>query len=146
MLARDGEAHYYEMMEQKTEEQAQREYRQRLKAERLLLQKQTDDASIKAAQSRIAERALSSEASWQSQALCSAEEVDPEIFDVLPKDKPAIDRAKRFCGACAVQSYCLDAALDANPPEVELVWGGTTPDERRAIRRSRNRYNSSRRS
>lgn len=133
-------------MEQKTEEQVQREYRERLKAEQLLMQKQADDVVIKAAQARIAERAIAPGVSWQSQALCSAEGVDPEIFDVLPKDKPSIDRAKRFCGACAVQSYCLDAALDTNPPEVELVWGGKTSDERRAIRRSRNRYNSSRRS
>jgi WhiB family redox-sensing transcriptional regulator len=40
--------------------------------------------------------------------------------------------AKTVCGGCAVRASCLSYALQIMP---EGIWGGTTPDERRAARR-----------
>lgn len=39
--------------------------------------------------------------------------------------------AKSFCQECPVAAQCLEAALEGG--EVNGVWGGTTPNERRAI-------------
>jgi WhiB family redox-sensing transcriptional regulator len=47
----------------------------------------------------------------------------------------AIDQAKRVCRACPVQAPCLTWALDHGV--ATGVWGGTTEDERRTIRRAR---------
>lgn len=146
MLVAQGRFIYYDGMEQKTKEQVQSEQRRLLKAELLFKQKKADEEVIRLAQLEIAARAIAFDSPWQSQALCSASQVNPEIFDVLPKDSDAIERAKRYCGACAVQSACLEYALNSRNLETELVWGGETPDERRATRRRTARYNSSRRS
>jgi WhiB family redox-sensing transcriptional regulator len=43
--------------------------------------------------------------------------------------------AKAVCAACPARVRCLEWALEAG--ETEGVWGGTTPQERAAIRRRR---------
>ena len=58
---------------------------------------------------------------------------DPDIF--FPEDEE--DRiqsllAKSICSTCAVQSQCLTLALDER---LEGIWGGTTTEERRKLRR-----------
>lgn len=45
-----------------------------------------------------------------------------------------IDEAKRICQACQARTPCLAWALDQGISSG--VWGGTTEDERRAIRRA----------
>jgi WhiB family redox-sensing transcriptional regulator len=43
------------------------------------------------------------------------------------------DMAKSICSGCWLKEKCLDFAIKTN--EKEGVWGGTTPSERRRIRR-----------
>jgi hypothetical protein len=42
---------------------------------------------------------------------------------------------KKFCSDCPVISECLEYALNVN---VSGIWGGTTPRERKAIRKELN--------
>jgi WhiB family redox-sensing transcriptional regulator len=45
-----------------------------------------------------------------------------------------IDEAKRICHDCPARKPCLDWALSHNV--ASGVWGGTTEEERHAIRRT----------
>lgn len=66
---------------------------------------------------------------WQEYGLCR--EVDPDLF--FPESGTAA-RARAVCLACEVRVDCLEYAVTRG--EVG-VWGGTTDDQRRAIRRIR---------
>lgn len=65
---------------------------------------------------------------WRSAGLCLR--LDPEQFFPNPTDDPA--PAIAICNRCPVRGACLAAALDAG--ECDGVWGGTTIEERRAMR------------
>ena len=64
---------------------------------------------------------------WEADALCREH---PEI-DFLPSPS-GVERAKAICRRCLYRNECLDYALDDGT--LVGVWGGTTTDERRAIR------------
>jgi WhiB family transcriptional regulator, redox-sensing transcriptional regulator len=66
---------------------------------------------------------------WRSRGACLR--FDPELFFPNAADDPAA--AVAVCSTCPVQASCLAAALDAG--ECDGVWGGTTPYERRVMRR-----------
>ncbi|MFD6100675.1 WhiB family transcriptional regulator [Nocardiopsis flavescens] len=71
---------------------------------------------------------------WVAQGRCRA--YDPEIF--FPVSTTGIgradtERALEVCGGCTVRRECLRWALRAG--EADGVWGGTTPEERRYMRR-----------
>ncbi|MFJ4846728.1 MULTISPECIES: WhiB family transcriptional regulator [unclassified Streptomyces] len=73
---------------------------------------------------------------WWRSAACSDE--DPELFFPVGASGPGAaqeERAKAVCERCPVEEQCLQWALDSgqNPG----IWGGTTEDDRRAIRRRR---------
>lgn len=71
---------------------------------------------------------------WMDDALCA--QVGTEIF--FPEKGGTADEAKSICHRCTVQSECLTYALDIETSGVWTVtgvWGGTTPIERRDIRR-----------
>jgi WhiB family redox-sensing transcriptional regulator len=72
--------------------------------------------------------------------------VDPDLFfPVAIGTAPAArqgEAAKAVCGPCAVRANCLSYALEAKP---EGIWGGTTPDERRAARRRPPRHQAGKR-
>jgi WhiB family redox-sensing transcriptional regulator len=72
---------------------------------------------------------------WRDEAACL--HVDPDLFFPFGTAGPAlrqVDEAKRICRTCPVRTPCLTWALDqANSSG---IWGGTTEDERRAIRRT----------
>lgn len=70
---------------------------------------------------------------WMDLALC--QETDPDAF-FAEKGEPTLP-AKRVCRACPVQAQCLDYAVEHNI--LWGVWGGTSPRERRAIRRQQER-------
>jgi WhiB family redox-sensing transcriptional regulator len=63
-------------------------------------------------------------------------EYDPELWFSVGTSGPAlieIEQAKSICRACPLRHSCLDHALRMG---VEFgVWGGYTPDERRAMLR-----------
>jgi len=76
----------------------------------------------------------SADYSWRSQALCR--DTDPDLFFPVGTTGAAlvqIEQARAVCRECPVQSDCLDFALATN--QDSGIWGGTSEDERRMIRR-----------
>jgi WhiB family transcriptional regulator, redox-sensing transcriptional regulator len=76
---------------------------------------------------------MSARENWRAAAACR--HADPDLFFPVGANGPAlrqIDEAKRVCGACPVRTPCLAWALDQNV--ASGVWGGTTEEERHAIR------------
>lgn len=70
---------------------------------------------------------------WRDHAACR--DVDPDLFfpiGTLGESLLQIDEAKRICRACTVCGPCLRWAVDSGSAG---VWGGTTEDERRILRR-----------
>lgn len=77
-------------------------------------------------------------ADWRGQGACRQE--DPELFFPVAQTGPALaqlDRARAICRRCPVRAECLSFALDT--VQDHGVWGGTSEDERRALRRNRRR-------
>lgn len=71
-------------------------------------------------------------ATWRDAACRHA---DPELFFPVGTAGPAlrqIDEAKRICRACPAREACLAWALEHGV--AAGVWGGTTENERRALR------------
>ena len=66
---------------------------------------------------------------WHYSALCA--QTDPEAF--FPERGASTKDAKRICGRCPVQDECLDWALHHD--EKFGVWGGTSEQDRRKIKR-----------
>ena len=76
--------------------------------------------------------------SWRNRSACLDE--DPELFFPVGTTGPALEqteRAKAVCHSCAVINECLEWALDSN--QDAGVWGGLNEDERRTLRRQRQR-------
>lgn len=76
----------------------------------------------------------SADYSWRSAAICR--DTDPDLFFPVGTTGYAlvqIDRAKQVCDECPVKTECLDYALETN--QDSGIWGGTSEEERRAIRR-----------
>lgn len=75
---------------------------------------------------------------WKADARCRG--MDPAIFFPTRTDAIAeeVRFAKAVCQLCAVQQQCLDynlaRALLTDDPG---IWGGTTPNERKTLRRAR---------
>ena len=75
---------------------------------------------------------------WRHEALCRDE--DPELFFPIGTTGPAasqVAEAKVVCRRCPVVASCLDWALDT--AQEAGVWGGTSEDERRVLRRQAGR-------
>jgi WhiB family redox-sensing transcriptional regulator len=71
---------------------------------------------------------------WRDSARCLDE--DPDLFFPIGSSGPALaqaDRAKGVCRQCSVLHDCLDWALSNY--QDSGVWGGTTEEERRVMRR-----------
>jgi WhiB family redox-sensing transcriptional regulator len=71
---------------------------------------------------------------WRHQALCRDQ--DPELFFPIGTTGPAtaqVEQAKVVCRRCTVVDDCLTWAVDTG--QESGVWGGTSEDERRALRR-----------
>jgi len=71
---------------------------------------------------------------WHDKAACLDE--DPELFFPIGTTGPALrqlQQAKRVCAGCPVQSPCLEWAVLAG---IDYgVWGGSSEDERRTLKR-----------
>lgn len=79
-----------------------------------------------------------SDTSWVEYAACR--ERDPEIFFPIGTTGPALQQvseAKAICARCRVAADCLEEALRMD--QGYGVWGGTTPEERRALLRAERR-------
>ncbi|HCK79167.1 MAG TPA: WhiB family transcriptional regulator [Actinobacteria bacterium] len=71
---------------------------------------------------------------WRHQAACR--DADPELFFPIGNTGPAllqIAEAKKVCNSCPVVAACLQWALETG--QEAGVWGGTSEDERRELRR-----------
>jgi len=71
---------------------------------------------------------------WRKQAACR--NTAPDLFFPVGVTGQAVDQieaAKSVCQQCAVRGECLEFALVTN--QESGVWGGTTEDERRKVRR-----------
>jgi WhiB family transcriptional regulator, redox-sensing transcriptional regulator len=89
-------------------------------------------------QSAMGQSATAGEADWRELSVCRQE--DPELFFPLVPAGPGlaqIERAKAVCARCQVRAECLQFAMET--VQDHGVWGGTSEEERRALRRARNR-------
>jgi WhiB family redox-sensing transcriptional regulator len=68
---------------------------------------------------------------WMRDSVCAYEDDAPMFPD--PEDHQTIAYAKSLCARCPVIAKCLSTALDRNE---QGVWGGTTLDERRTMKRA----------
>jgi WhiB family transcriptional regulator, redox-sensing transcriptional regulator len=71
---------------------------------------------------------------WMPRGACKGE--DPELFFPIAATGPALAQviaAKAVCFQCAVRAACLSFALATGQAG---IWGGTTQEERHAMRRS----------
>lgn len=71
---------------------------------------------------------------WRHHALCRDE--DPELFFPIGTTGPAatqVEQAKVVCRRCPSVEPCLTWALETG--QDAGVWGGTSEDERRALKR-----------
>jgi len=71
---------------------------------------------------------------WMPRGACRGE--DPELFFPVTAAGPALAQvlaAKAVCFRCAVRAACLSYALATGQAG---IWGGTTQEERAAMRRS----------
>ena len=72
---------------------------------------------------------------WRDGASCA--EVDSDLFFPVGVTGPAVGQiaaAKAVCSQCPVQTQCLEFAITTN--QEYGVWGGTSEEERRALRRA----------
>jgi WhiB family redox-sensing transcriptional regulator len=75
---------------------------------------------------------------WRDAAACRS--VEPDLFFPIGTTGTALDHiaaAKAVCATCPVTSACLEFALETN--QDSGVWGGTSEEERRQMRRARAR-------
>ncbi|MDX2649328.1 WhiB family transcriptional regulator [Streptomyces sp. NBC_00510] len=71
---------------------------------------------------------------WWRSAACADE--DPELFFPVSSSGPGAGqeaRAKAVCERCPVVGDCLEWALSTG--QSPGIWGGTSEEERRALRR-----------
>ncbi|MFI6936295.1 WhiB family transcriptional regulator [Streptomyces cellulosae] len=71
---------------------------------------------------------------WREHAACRHE--DPDLFFPIGTTGPALvqqEQAKAVCRRCPVREQCLEWALDTG--QSIGVWGGTSENERRALKR-----------
>ena len=71
---------------------------------------------------------------WMPRGACQGQ--DPELFFPIAATGPALAQvlaAKAVCFRCAVRAACLSYALATGQSG---IWGGTTQEERHAMRRS----------
>ncbi len=84
-------------------------------------------------QSRILSLSIEQD-DWRDYSACR--DTDPDLFFPVGTTGPAIEQietAKAVCRACDVQRACLEYALVTN--QDSGIWGGTSEEERRTLRR-----------
>ncbi|MDR6978913.1 WhiB family redox-sensing transcriptional regulator [Streptomyces sp. 3330] len=71
---------------------------------------------------------------WREHAECRHE--DPDLFFPIGTSGPALlqtEQAKGVCRRCPVREQCLEWAMETD--QTLGVWGGTSENERRALKR-----------
>jgi WhiB family redox-sensing transcriptional regulator len=75
---------------------------------------------------------------WRSRGACL--NADPDVFfpiSVAGASATQVRMARAICAGCPVRSDCTSFALDNR--EITGIWGGTTDEERKKLRRARAR-------
>jgi WhiB family transcriptional regulator, redox-sensing transcriptional regulator len=75
---------------------------------------------------------------WTERGACREPGTDPELFFPVGETGLSVGQvaaAKAVCARCPVTDQCRDWAVRTG--EREGIWGGTTPEERRHLRRRR---------
>lgn len=83
----------------------------------------------------LPEPAATADSDWRSLSACL--DADPELFFPLSAWGPSLTQlatAKAVCAGCEVRTECLHFALRTG--QEYGVWGGTSEDERRTMRRT----------
>ncbi len=70
---------------------------------------------------------------WHQDAACRGAAISSYVLSPAKGQWAEYDRSR--CQDCPVRQECLETAL-ANP-DLAGLWGGTTPTERKAMRRER---------
>lgn len=74
---------------------------------------------------------------WQVRAACRTAGGGWDAEPLVALSEQA-SQALAVCAACSVRETCLAFAMTTEPAWLRWgIWGGTTPDERRAIGRRR---------
>ena len=68
---------------------------------------------------------------WRDDAVCRG--FDISVFFPDESDSKSIAHAKEICASCPVQQECTSYAVEHN--QTDGIWGGTTRQERRRLRR-----------
>ncbi len=68
---------------------------------------------------------------WRLDAVCT--DLTSDQFFLVGDDLEGMRKAQQICATCPVQEACLEFALETN--QTLGIWGGTTPNERRRLRR-----------
>lgn len=71
------------------------------------------------------------DSAWRQDAACQS--LPDTMFFLAGDDFAGMKRAKSVCEQCPVKDECLEFAIVTN--QSLGIWGGTTPNERRQIRR-----------
>ncbi len=71
-------------------------------------------------------------ADWKNYAAC-APYPHEMFFPAGDADERTIERARAICSICRVSEDCIAYALETN--QRSGIWGGTTEEERRSLRR-----------
>ena len=80
----------------------------------------------------LAEWLASVREEWIRDALCH--EYPHRLF--FPEQGASTDQAKAVCGRCLVRVECLDYVLRDPDACANGVWAGTTPRERKRLKRA----------
>jgi WhiB family redox-sensing transcriptional regulator len=75
---------------------------------------------------------------WRALGACRDE--DPDLFFPITSQGPSarqVMMAQAVCGRCRVQRQCLQFAMETR--QDHGVWGGTSEEERKLMRRADNR-------
>jgi len=84
---------------------------------------------------RIREQETLEEREWTSSSACQG--TDPDLFFPVGTTGAALEQvkaAKAICKMCVARAECLEYALVTN--QESGIWGGTSEDERRKLRKA----------
>ena len=108
--------------------------------QRLIANQMMASGAVPAMAERIAQKVANtpnatSDLGWRSTASCC--DTDPDLFFPVGTTGIALEQiaeAKNVCNGCPAQLACLEFALRTN--QDTGIWGGTSEEERRHLRRT----------
>jgi WhiB family redox-sensing transcriptional regulator len=71
---------------------------------------------------------------WRHRAACTGRNTNYWFPETKTANTPAAALAIQICNTCPVTTECLQHAM--NTPETFGIWGGTTEQQRRGLRRT----------